>query len=205
MTARSVPLRVLALAAASILPSCGQHAVPSALNSTQSARQSVPMKCYDTKQTPQTVMSTVTFYGYPDNSPPGRQIAHPVIHKVAGGDGTWCNPTTFATEPKNDKFIPYGMKIYVPYMKQYFVREDDCTYSGNQHLGCRHIWVDLWIGGGAQSEPQAVINCENSLTKGHAVPIVLWPKSNLPVARPGSIYRIAPPPDGTCYGKPGQG
>jgi len=201
-------LRLPALLAAVLLASCGGPALaPSSGAARTAARfEAGPApKCYTTKQTPQTLQSTVTFYGYPDNSPPGRQIAHPVIHRVAGGDGTWCNPTTFATEPKNDKIIPYGVKIYVPYMKQYFVREDDCTNSGIQHLGCHQIWVDLWIGGDAKSDFKAVINCENSLTKSHTVPIILWPKANLPVERPGPIYRDSPPPYGTCFGKPGHG
>jgi hypothetical protein len=50
------------------------------------------------KQDPTTVQATITFYGWPDNSPPGNKIAHGIIHKRAGGDGTYCNPTTFATE-----------------------------------------------------------------------------------------------------------
>lgn len=214
MAVRSAPLRLAALCGALLLPSCGEHAVPpsssastfgASRTATQSSVQAPSPKCYETKQAPQTLQSTVTFYGYPDNSPPGKQIAHPVIHRLAGGDGTWCNPTTFATEPKNDKIIPYGIKIYVPYMKQYFIREDDCTNSGMQHLGCHKIWVDLWIGGDSESDFKAVINCENSLTKGHTVPIILWPKANLPVARPGPIYRDSPPPYGTCFGKPGHG
>src|SRR5580698_5617316 len=90
----------------------------------------LPSACYVTKIDPTNVNATITFYGWPDNSPPGNKIAHPVLHEVASGDGTYCNPTTFATEPKNDVKIPYGIKIYVPFLQQYFIREDDCTHSG---------------------------------------------------------------------------
>jgi hypothetical protein len=207
MMSKPLIIRLLAVAAMLGLASCGHANVPSVspVESSSASRGVAPMKCYETKQAPVMLSSMVTFYGFPDNSPPGRQIAHPVIHNVAGGNGTWCNPTTFATEPKNDKLIPYGVKIYVPYMKQYFIREDDCTTSGPQHLGCKNIWVDLWIGGDRNSNFKAVINCEDSLTKSHDVPIVLWPKANLPVKLAGPIYRDNPPPNGTCFGKPGHG
>jgi hypothetical protein len=33
------------------------------------------------------------------------------------------------------------------------------------------------------------------------VPVILYPRSGMPVANPGPIYRNQPPPNGTCYGK----
>ncbi len=165
-----------------------------------------PGGCYVIKQTPKTVQATITFYGWPDNSPPGNHISHPIIHKVASGDGTYCNPTTFATERSNDKAIPYGIKIYVPFLKQYFIREDLCTTSGpptgSGSNGCYKLWFDLWIGGDAHSKAGAVIRCEDKLTPNGKVPVVLYPDAHMPVAHPGPIYRNDPPPDGTCYGKP---
>jgi hypothetical protein len=151
------------------------------------------------------VRATITFYGWPDNSPPGNQIAHPVIHKRAGGDGTYCNPTTFATERANDKTVPYGIKIYVPFIKQYFIREDLCAASGptsgSGSQGCHKLWFDLWIGGTARSKPHDVIACERKLTPGNEVSVVLWPHDGMPVAHAGPIYRDHPSPDGSCDGK----
>src|SRR5215472_7117188 len=40
------------------------------------------------------VTDFVTFYGWVDNSPPGPAIAHPCIHKHAGGTGTFSDPVT---------------------------------------------------------------------------------------------------------------
>ncbi len=161
--------------------------------------------CYIDKQAPQNVQATITFYGWPDNTPPGKQIAHPVIHKRAGGDGTYCNPTTFATEPSNDKRIPYGIKIYVPFLKQYFIREDDCTPSGpptgSGSNGCYKLWFDLWVGGNAQSKTHAVVACEQQLTPNQKVTVILYPNSGMPVLNAGPLYRNVPPPDGTCDGK----
>jgi len=164
-----------------------------------------PSTCYAVKQEPATVKATITFYGWPDNSPPGNQIAHPVIHQHAGGDGTYCNPTTFATERSNDKRIPYGIKIYVPFLKQYFIREDLCAASGptsgSGSNGCYQLWFDVWVGGNAKSKSRAVINCELKMTPSQEVDVILWPKSGMPVAHPGPIYRNQPPPNGSCYGK----
>jgi hypothetical protein len=195
---RSLLLAATALA----LASCGRSsgpALPPLVNSAQ------PASCYVIKVAPTTVQATITFYGWPDNSPPGNQIAHGIIHKRAGGDGTYCNPTTFATEKANNKTIPYGIKIYVPFIKQYFIREDLCAHSGPKSgsgsNGCKKLWFDLWIGGDAKSKAHEVIKCERALTPNGKVPVILYPKDGMPVAYPGPIYQDSPPPNGTCDGK----
>jgi hypothetical protein len=155
---------------------------------------------------PTTVNATITFYGWPDNSPPGNGIAHRIIHKHAGGDGTYCNPTTFATERSNNEQIRYGIKIYVPFLKQYFIREDLCAASGpptgSGSNGCYKLWFDLWIGGTGQSKARAVVRCELRLTPNRKVHVILYPRNGLPVAHPGPIYTNEPEPNGSCYGKP---
>jgi hypothetical protein len=200
---RILARRSLLLACAFALASCSQSSMLPVRNQSG---QPAPSACYVVKQVPVTVKATITFYGWPDNSPPGNHIAHPVIHKVASGDGTYCNPTTFATEASNDKKIPYGIKIYVPFLKQYFIREDDCAPSGpptgSGSNGCYKLWFDLWIGGNAHSKKRAVIRCEDKLTPSAEVPVILYPDANMPVKFPGLIYRNDPPPNGTCYGKP---
>jgi len=194
--------RALFLTSVIVLASCTQSGGP-VLPTSQGATPNFP--CYVVKQDPTTVKATITFYGWPDNSPPGNKIQHPIIHKHAGGDGTYCNPTTFATERKNNKDIPYGIKIYVPFLKQYFIREDLCApsgpKSGSGSNGCYGLWFDLWIGGTKTSNKHAVIACEQKLTPNGKVSVILWPSSGMPVENPGPIYRNSPPPDGTCYGK----
>jgi len=144
--------------------------------------------------TPTSVSDTVTFYGWPDNTPPGAAIAHPVIHATAGGVGSYCDPTTFATEPTSaeNALIPYGTRIYVPLVDKYFIREDDCTASGpsvgSGSNGCYGVWTDLWIGGTASTKTSAVVNCENALTPSAAQTIVLHPASNEKVNWLGPIY-----------------
>jgi hypothetical protein len=186
------------------LASCTQPFGPAMPPAGETRPAATSASCYVVKQDPTTVQATITFYGWPDNSPPGNRIAHPIIHKHAGGDGTYCNPTTFATERANDKTIPYGIKIYVPFIKQYFIREDLCAASGPKRgsgsHGCRKLWFDLWIGGTGQSNKHAVIECERKLTPNGKVEVILWPSGGLPVAHRGPIYRNAPPPDGSCDG-----
>ena len=52
--------------------------------------------------------------------------------------------------------IPYGIKIYVPFLKQYFIREDLCAASGpptgSGSNGCYKLWFDLWVGGNGEVE-----------------------------------------------------
>jgi hypothetical protein len=195
--------RTVVLAAIAGLASCSRVGGPTVLPPSSNASQST---CYVTKIDPTKVRATITFYGWPDNAPPGNGIAHPIIHKHAGGDGTYCNPTTFATERANNKAIPYGIKIYVPFLKQYFIREDLCTTSGGPtgsgSNGCYGLWFDLWVGGNKVSKKHAVFACERELTPNHEVPVILWPRDGLPVAHPGPIYRNQPPPNGSCDGKP---
>jgi 3D (Asp-Asp-Asp) domain-containing protein len=106
------------------------------------------------------VSSYITCYGWLDNDPPGNGIAYPQIHSGAGGTGTYSDPVTFATDPKEYK---PGTKIYIPYLKKYFIMEDSCAqcitdWKSNK----RH--VDLWVGG-KSSSGSALINCEDSLTR----------------------------------------
>jgi len=97
----------------------------------------------------------------------------------SSGDGTYCNPTTFATERANNTTIPHGTKICVPLMKQYFVREDLCAASGppvgSGYGGCYKLWFDLWIGGDGKADTHAVVRRANLSRR--------------------------PAPNGTCFGK----
>lgn len=121
----------------------------------------------------------VTLYGALDNTPPGStDIAYPVIHSQAGGTGTYDDPVTFATDKDE---LPVGTKVYYPYLKKYFIMEDDCTECDEDWTGqgpdggpnYRHI--DLWAG---DSENQAILSCENSLTQNGQVPVVVDPPSD---------------------------
>jgi hypothetical protein len=113
-----------------------------------------------TASLPKTLVVEVTFYGWPDNDPPGAAIAYPVVHKLAGGTGTWDDPITLASDAR---LIPVGSKIYLGYLHKYAVMEDQC-------VPCEADWsakrphIDIWLGGEG-APPKSVLACEDRLTR----------------------------------------
>ncbi len=131
----------------------------------------------------------VTLYGWPDNSPPGGDIAYPQIHQSAGGTGTYDDPITFATD--QNELAP-GTRVYYPYLKRYFIMEDGCAAcSQDWQNGKRHI--DLWVGGEG-GDDNAVINCEDSLTQDSG-DVIVDPDPNQPVDS-GPLFNSG---DNSCY------
>eukprot|EP01065_Artemidia_motanka_P052379 TRINITY_DN9448_c1_g1_i1.p1 TRINITY_DN9448_c1_g1~~TRINITY_DN9448_c1_g1_i1.p1 ORF type:complete len:222 (+),score=65.66 TRINITY_DN9448_c1_g1_i1:82-747(+) len=127
--------------------------------------------------TGQNQTAEVTFYGSKDNCPPGGAIAYPGIHKVAGGSGTYQDPITYAgvsavTKP--------GTRLYVEFLRKYFVMEDECEE-------CEHQWkkkgmyhFDLWMGPVKPPPGPRLVACENAMTKSKAV-VWIDPPSGLAV------------------------
>jgi ABC-type transport system substrate-binding protein len=115
----------------------------------------------------------VTLYGWPDNSPPGDGTAFGSGH--AGGNGTYAHPITFATDQHE---IRPGTKVYYPYLKRYFVMQDECVQCDRDWK--RKKWhIDLWIGGRNENRGK-VIACEEALTR--SGPVIINPPSNKPVS-----------------------
>ena len=78
---------------------------------------------------------TMTFYGYPDNDPPGADTAYNCGGRnyVAGGSGSYSDPITFATAP--GEFSKCEI-IYIPYLKKYARMEDYCEQCSKLHEPC---------------------------------------------------------------------
>ncbi|WP_147294383.1 hypothetical protein [Arthrobacter sp. RT-1] len=105
----------------------------------------------------------ITAYTWFDNTPPGSPIiSHPVLHKTAGGTGTYEDPVTIAVghskETGKDVLdYPPGTRIYLPNVRRYFIVEDTCgdgdapeegpCHTGAEEFGNASIWLDIWIGG----------------------------------------------------------
>jgi hypothetical protein len=104
---------------------------------------------------------TSTFYGYPDNSPPGAGIAYTQCGRDnAGGSGTFSDPLTFASAA--GEFDTCEV-IYAPYLKKYLRYEDECTQcESDWNSGTWH--VDTWTGSSTSDGGQDQINCEDQLT-----------------------------------------
>lgn len=70
----------------------------------------------------------ITFFGYPDNSPPSGDIAFNCGRGfAAGGDGSLNNPVTMAAA--YNVFAKCEV-IYIPYLKKYARYEDYCGQCG---------------------------------------------------------------------------
>ena len=105
----------------------------------------------------------ITAYTWQDNTPEGSPIiSHPVLHRTAGGTGTYQDPVTIAVghslETGKD-VLDYqpGTRIYLPDVRRYFIVEDTCgdgdapqdgpCHTGAKEHGTASIWLDMWIGG----------------------------------------------------------
>jgi len=147
------------------------------------------------------VQAFVTLYGYVDNSPPGRAIAHPCIHRHAGGTGTFADPVTFATDVQE---LGWCTRIYVPYLRRYFVHEDECTECDRSWRRLHRYRFDAWAGGDARSLDQpergALLACESRWTRGSSIrdpanpEVLVDPPANLPVTA-APLFR----PPTTCW------
>jgi 3D (Asp-Asp-Asp) domain-containing protein len=121
-------------------------------------------------------VNKVTFYGWPDNDPAGNGIAYSVIHKNAGGVGTYSDPITFASSPD---LYAKGTIIYVPYLQKYTIMEDYCASCINDYKsGIKHI--DIWMNSNGNFNNN-VIACENKYTKLQNTNIIVNPPNNLTV------------------------
>jgi hypothetical protein len=124
----------------------------------------------------------ISFYGANNNDPPGsRAIAFTtVLHKQAGGTGTFDDPLTFAAAEGAFKL---GTKIYVPDVRRYFILEDLCP-------GCGRAEVNLWTG---PADDEGIERCQKSLKRDGARPYVVNPPAGYPVVT-GDLYQ-----GGRCY------
>jgi hypothetical protein len=123
-----------------------------------------------------TVNVYVTFYGGPDNDPPGStDIAYPNgRHGTAAGTGSYADPITLATDPRE---LPPGTVVYDPQLQKYFVMEDDCAECISEWGASHHPHVDLWTGPAGSR----LLACEEALTPPGPVPLEINPPADHPV------------------------
>ncbi|PLN80259.1 hypothetical protein BDW42DRAFT_186145 [Aspergillus taichungensis] len=132
---------------------------------------------------------THTFYGYPDNDPPGAAISQDCGRGfTAGGTGTFSDPLTMATAPGE---LENCEVVYVPFLKKYLRNEDYCAQCVvDWQSGLRHI--DVWTGESTVNGGEDQINCEKQLTTGEFIyTIIRSPRDDFevdsnPIYTPGS-------------------
>ncbi|KAL9582062.1 MAG: hypothetical protein Q9212_003513 [Teloschistes hypoglaucus] len=119
----------------------------------------------------------VTFFGYPDNSPPGAGIAFTQCGRsLAGGTGTHDDPISLATATQGD-FAVCDI-VYLPWLKKYARYDDDCEQCGKDWDNGRQYHIDLWTGSTTVDGGQTQIECENSLPGGQQT-IIRHPANDL--------------------------
>ena len=129
----------------------------------------------------------MTFYGWPDNSPPGGAIAYPknggfpTVHDAAGGTGTYDDPITFATDQAE---LPVGTRLFAPVIEKYLVMEDDCAECDTDWSSSQKWHIDVWMNSNGTDNSNAVLGCEDQWTQSTTVVEV-----NPPPGRPAT----APP------------
>jgi 3D (Asp-Asp-Asp) domain-containing protein len=124
----------------------------------------------------------LTGYSFHDNTPAGSaEVSNPVLHKTAGGRGSYADPITVAV-PSDSKFDP-GTRFYLPSVRRYAIVED----SGASSTSGNHL--DLWVDGEGGSE-RAVEACMDQLTGESTAEVN--PPPGRPVI-PGPIF------DGSCH------
>jgi hypothetical protein len=136
-----------------------------------------------------TVNVHVTFYGGLDNDPPGSDdIAYPNgRHATAGGTGTYADPVTLATDPRE---LPPGTVVYEAQLQKYFVMEDDCDSCISEWAAGHRPHVDLWTA----SAGSGLLACEEALTPSREVALQINPPPDRPVD-PRPLYDTA----GRCW------
>jgi hypothetical protein len=100
----------------------------------------------------------LTGYDWYDNDPPNSAaIAYPVIHRQAGGIGTYADPITAAVGTSHGvPDLKPGTRFYVPTLRRYFIVEDQCAE-------CTAHWYDLWVDGRTDTKKEAY-RCMSKIT-----------------------------------------
>lgn len=169
-------------------PSASDSPTTSTSTSTATSTSAPPTQSSPAKAPPRTPTATarpnafgqVSFYSARDNNPSGsRRIAFTnVLHKQAGGTGTFEDPLTMAAG--NGQML-LGTKVYVPFLQRYFILEDLCPDCANGH-------IQLWTG---EETDSGITACERSLTRFSSYQVN--PPNGLPVIA-GDLYQ-----NGRCF------
>ena len=132
----------------------------------------------------------LTGYSYWDNTPPGSaEISKPVIHRKAGGKGTYSDPITIAVGHViigNRQTLDYkaGTRFYIPNLRKYVIVEDVCgdgrrPQDGPCHTGRNGLpWLDIYVDGRRSPSGEAT-QCARRITS--VQKIILNPARDYPV------------------------
>jgi hypothetical protein len=147
---------------------------------------------------------SVTFYGFPDNSPAGSSIecnlpsqagcgacnsngdpnnittaaACGPRGETAGGTGSYDDPLTMASA---GKWFCHLEVVYVPYLLKYLRYEDYCQQCTEDAANGKTTHIDVWTGSVVTNGGKVQIACENTLTPENLQTMIRNPPPDLPV------------------------
>jgi hypothetical protein len=137
----------------------------------------------------------LTGYSWQDNTPPGSSIVgEPILHKQAGGTGTFADPITVAV-PGHQGAMDWqpGTKFYLPTVQRYVIVEDSGAAKPPQGADTH---LDMWIGG-QDGTKEATDACADRFT-GNVPALVNPPDGESVMAGPifsGGACNIPPQSD----------
>jgi len=158
--------------------------------STQSQSSAAVQSTTSPTSTEQVFNIYLTGYSYWDNTPPASaEISKPVIHRRAGGSGTYNDPITIAVGHVivgNRQTLDYraGTKFYLKRLRKYAIVEDVCgdgarPQDGPCHTGKNGMpWMDIYVDGKGASAGEST-QCAYRITGTH--PIIMNPRRDYPV------------------------
>lgn len=182
---------LLSIAACSYSPEASRSAV-NADGSTITRNQTLGRVSATPPDNRRRLTAYVTGYSYWDNTPPGSAaIARPVVHRRAGGSGTYNDPITLAVGHKiqggrQTLDFPAGTRFYIEKLKKYAIVEDVCgdgpkPQAGPCHTGYRgYPWIDIYVGGARHGRGHSN-TCMRRLTG--LQPVVVNPRRDREVVR----------------------
>jgi hypothetical protein len=128
------------------------------------------------------IQAYMTGYSYFDTTPAGSpSTSHPIVHRQAGGTGTYEDPITVAvghSAAGGEHTLDWaaGTRFYVPAMSRYLIVEDTCGNGAAPQNGACHTghpssastWLRVWVDG-RDGGSSAADSCMGRLTRVHAV------------------------------------
>ena len=186
------PAMVLGLAMAALVTSaCSDATTQSASSKSQTSSANSVVQSTSSPRNGETSFNIyLTGYSYWDNTPPGSaEISKPVIHRKAGGKGTYSDPITIAvghTIIGSRQTLDYraGTRFYIPNLRKYVIVEDVCgdgnrPQNGPCHTGRNGLpWLDIYVDG-SRSRSGDATQCARRITS--VQKIIMNPGRDYPV------------------------
>jgi hypothetical protein len=140
----------------------------------------------------------LTGYSFQDNTPPSSAtVSAPILHKTAGGTGTYSDPITVAVPghaSDGDMAWKGGTRFYLPTVQRYVIVEDS---GASPAPSGQDGHLDMWVDGQGGSK-SASDSCMDKIT-GTGIPAIM----NAPPGKPVIVGPITS--NGTCHVPAGTG